>query len=455
MTHQLSLFEGKTERTSPTAPFFDGIEGRAVGRAALLSQLACRRALTHEALDAVMSVPNLNRAYRQVAANRGSSGIDEMSVEELKAWLGDHAMSWREEVLSERYRPDAVRSVKIAKPGGGERELGIPTVRDRMLQQAIAQVLVPLYDPTFSPYSYGFRPNRGAHDALRQAIAYISEGREWVVDIDLAKFFDTLPQDRLMQRLSKGIADKRLLRLIHSYLRCDIMRGGLSQARSSGAPQGGPLSPLLSNIVLDELDRELERRGLRFVRYADDFQIYVGSRRAAERVMATLVAFIEQRLRLKVNRKKSGVRHCRAADFLGYTLMGGERIRISDKSRKRMKARVRELTKRNRGISFTRLVQQLNAYTRGWTNYFSLANYWNVWREWNGWIRMRLRRYLLKQCGRRYTIFKFLRRLGAEKNEAWHAIMYSQGWCALSYKRVCKRTMNEAYFARRGVYNMG
>ena len=341
-----------------------------------------------------------------------------METEELRQWFGKHINTLRVSLLTEKYEVSAVRKVEILKPDGGKRILGIPTVKDRLIQQAIHQELSRYYESFFSESSYGFRPGRSAHQAIDQASKYIQEGKEWVVDIDLEKFFDKINHDRLMQRLSKGIGDKRLLRLINAYLKAGMMDDGLTEQRVAGTPQGGPLSPLLSNIVLDELDKELESRGHSFCRYADDCNIYVRSRKAGERVMTSIVDFIEKKLKLKVNRAKSGVRHCSDVKFLGYTLLPEGGIRVADKSIERLKDRIREITRRNRGIKFDQVIGELNTTIIGWTNYFRLANTWlSTFNEIDGWIRRKLRCYRLKQCGRRYTIFKLLRSLDIPRRQ--------------------------------------
>ena len=348
-----------------------------------------------------------------------------------------------------------MRKVEIPKPTGGIRMLGIPTVKDRLIQQAIHQELNRYYEPHFSEHSYGFRPNRDAHQAVLQASQYIKEGKEWVVDIDLEKFFDKINHDRLMQRLSKGIGDKRLLRLINAFLKAGMMEGGLIEQRIAGTPQGGPLSPLLSNIVLDELDKELERRGHRFCRYADDCNIYVSSKKAGERVMESVVHFIEKKLKLKVNRSKSGVRHCSEVKFLGYTLMPEGGIRIADKSIDRLKDKVREITKRNRGVKFKQVIRELNEAIVGWTNYFRLANKWlSTLRDLDGWIRRKLRCYKLKQCGRKYTIFKLLRKFGIAESTSWNVVMYSQGWWNMTTKVAVNQAMNVKWFAQQGLQSL-
>ena len=281
---------------------------------------------------------------------------------------------------------------------------------------------------------------------------YIKEGKEWVVDIDLEKFFDKINHDRLMQRLSKGIGDKKLLRLIRAFLKSGIMDHGLAEQRIAGTPQGGPLSPLLSNIVLDELDKELESRNHSFCRYADDCNIYVKSRKAGERVMTSMIDYIENKLKLKVNREKSGVRHCSDVKFLGFTLMSDGGIRVADKSIERLKNRIREITKRNRGVRFDTLIKELNATIIGWTNYYRLANTWlTTFRTLDEWIRRKLRCYRLKQCGRRYSIFKFLYSRDIPKQKCWNAIMYTQGWWKLSSKQAVNQAMNLTWFHQFGL----
>jgi group II intron reverse transcriptase/maturase len=378
-----------------------------------------------------------------------------MEIEELRQWLGKNIKGLQASILEGQYYPSAVRKVEIAKPNGGTRMLGIPTVKDRMIQQAIHQELNRWYEPHFSEYSYGFRPGRNAGQAILQASRYIAEGKEWVVDIDLEKFFDKINHDRLMQRLSKGIGDKRLLRLINAYLKAGIMTNGLAEQRVAGTPQGSPLSPLLSNIVLDELDRELEKRGLSFCRYADDCNIFVGSQKAGERVLASITDFIEKKLKLKVNRDKSGVRHCTDVKFLGYTLLPEGKIRVADKSIERLKTKVKELTKRNRGVKLERIVKELNVVIKGWANYFHLANCWlSMIRDLDGWIRRKLRCYRLKQCGRKYTIYKFLRTFDIPVNTSWNVVMYSQGWWKMSDKVAVRNAMSPKWFAQLGLQSL-
>lgn len=434
--------EGRTERDNQK-----GVE--------LSSRMEKQRTLTANLLNKIVDYENLNRAYKQVKSNAGSGGVDRMEIEDLRPWLGKHLEELRTALLTGQYVVNAVRKVEIPKSAGGTRMLGIPTVKDRLIQQAIHQELNRYYDPHFSEHSYGFRPGRSAHQAIVQASHYIKEGKEWVVDIDLEKFFDKINHDRLMQRLSRGVGDKRLLRLINAYLKAGMMEGGLEEQRIAGTPQGGPLSPLLSNIVLDELDRELKSRGHSFCRYADDCNIYVKSRKAGERVMASVVDFIERKLKLKVNRSKSEVRHCSEGKFLGYTLLPEGGIRIADKSITRLKDKVREITRRNRGVNFVQLIEELNLVIVGWSNYFRLANKWlsNI-KDLDGWIRRKLRCYKLKQCGRKYTIYKLLRSLGIPEGKSWNVVMYSQGWWDMTSKVAVNHALNLDWFAQQGLRSL-
>jgi RNA-directed DNA polymerase len=451
---QLQLFEPEIVSFRPDREAGSGTTDTRSGELMFLSLLARNRALTMTLLDTVVSPTNLNQAYKAVKRNGGACGIDGMQVEELGEWLNEHSQRFISELLSEDYQPQAVLGVEIPKPNGGRRLLGIPTVVDRMLQQAIHEQLNRLYDPLFSEHSYGFRPGRSALDAVEQASQYIKSGYEWVVDIDLKSFFDTINHDRLMQRLSKGIGDKRLLRLTRRYLRAGLMQGGLESQRISGTPQGGPLSPLLSNIVLDELDKELEKRGHNFCRYADDCNIYVRSEAAGKRVLQSITRFIEKKLKLKVNREKSGVRHCSQVKFLGYTIMPEGKIRIADKSITRFKKKIKQITKRNRGVSFTSVLQEVNVVMRGWVGYFHLSDIWLPWRELDGWIRRRLRCYRLKQCGRIYTVYKFLRSLGVSESKAWNTVIYGGTWWHLSARIICQSAMNQSWFERQGLYTL-
>ncbi len=438
----IGITQGRTEREFQT-----GVE--------LSSRLEKQRTLTANLLTKILDYENLNRSYKQVSSNKGSHGVDEMGIEEFGKWLKQNLNILRTSLLNEEYEVQAVRKVEIPKPSGGVRILGIPTVKDRFIQQAIHQELARYYDPHFSEHSYGFRPGRDAHQAITQAAHYVKEGHEWVVDIDLEKFFDKINHDRLMQRLSKGVGDKRLLRLIHAYLKAGLMEGGLIEQRVAGTPQGGPLSPLLSNIVLDELDKELENRCHKFCRYADDCNIYVKSRKAGERVMKSIIDFIETKLKLKVNRTKSGVRHCSEVKFLGYTLLSEGGIRVSDKSVEKLKDRVKEITRRNRGVNFEEVIRELNLLIVGWSNYFRLANRWlSTIRDLDGWIRRKLRCYRLKQCGRKFTIYKLLRSMGIPESKSWNVVMYSQGWWNMTMKVAVNHAMNLKWFSEQGLRSL-
>jgi RNA-directed DNA polymerase len=447
---QIELFDGNLYRST-----INGIEAETGTGGELLSLLERERALTSKIMERIADYENLNKAYQQVVRNGGSSGIDGMEVEGLKQWFGKNIKELREALLNESYEVSAVRKVEIPKPAGGVRMLGIPTVKDRLVQQAIQQELNKHYEPYFSQSSYGFRPGRNAHQAIEQAVRYIREGKEWVVDIDLEKFFDKINHDRLMQRLNKRVADKRLLHLIRAFLKAGMMEDGLCEQRVAGAPQGGPLSPLLSNIVLDELDRELERRGHSFCRYADDCNIYVKSKKAGERVMESIVKFIEKKLKLKVNRSKSGVGHCSDVKFLGYTIMSGGGVRVADKSIDRFKEKVRAITKRNRGVKLEQVIKELNRIIVGWRNYFKLANCWlGNMEQIDGWIRRKLRCYRLKQCGRKYAIVKFLQSLGCPATKSWNVAMYSQGWWNMSKKIAVGHAMSVKWFSQMGLESL-
>lgn len=421
----------------------------------LLSDLKRQQTLTNKILEEILNYGNLKRSYGQVKRNGGVSGIDLMEVGEFGKWLASNINQLSTSLREETYEVSPIKKVEIPKPNGGTRILGIPTVRDRFIQQAISQVLTRYYDPLFSEYSYGFRPNRSAHQAIVQSTEYIKEGKEWVVEIDLEKFFDKINHDRLLQRLNKGIGDKRLLRLIKQYLKAGMMYNGMQEQRVSGTPQGSPLSPLLSNIVLDELDKELESREHSFCRYADDCNVYVGSKKAGARVLKSLIYFIEKKLKLKVNRQKSGVYHCSEVNFLGYTLLSKGKIRVSNNSMKRLKGKVRQITRRNRGVPFDRVISELNKVLIGWTEYFKLADSWLTnFRDIDSWIRRKLRCYRLKQCGRVYTTVKFLWSLGVAKQKAWNAVWYSQGWWSMSKKVAVGHGMNNQWFARQGLESL-
>jgi RNA-directed DNA polymerase len=357
-------------------------------------------ARTNRLMEEVCERENLTEALRKVKANKGSAGIDRMTVDQLSDYLKQHWPAIREQLLNGTYEPKPVRRVEIPKPdGGGMRKLGIPSVLDRFIQQAVMQVLQRRWDRTFSESSYGFRPGRSAHQAVAQAQQYIAEGYGWCVDFDLEKFFDRVNHDKLMGRIAKRVEDKRLLKLIRAFLNAGVMENGLVSPSVEGTPQGGPLSPLLSNLVLDELDRELERRGLRFVRYADDCNIYVRSEQAGQRVMESITRFITQKLKLKVNEPKSAVARPQERKFLGFSFSVGTEVKrvIAPKALDRFKQRIREITRRAKGVSMETTMEELAPYMRGWRSYFGFCETPEVLRSLTGWVRRRLRCALWRQ----------------------------------------------------------
>ena len=408
-------------------------------------------------MEEVVRRENLVKALKRVQANKGSPGVDGMTVDELPGYLKEHWPRIRQELLGGTYRPQRVKQVLIPKPGGGTRKLGIPTVLDRFIEQAILQVLTPIFDPTFSPFSYGFRPGRSAHQAVRQAKRYIAEGYEWVVDFDLEKFFDRVNHDILMGRLARRIGDKRVLRLIRLYLQAGVMVNGVVQERYEGTPQGGPLSPLLSNVLLDELDKELERRGLRFCRYADDCNVYVRSQRAGERVMCSLERFLAKRLKLRVNKEKSAVAKPQDRNFLGFSFTFGEqpRIKLSTKTLKQVKRRIKLITRRSRGISLEQMIQHLSTFLRGWLGYYRLIETPTVLRDLGSWIRRRLRCFMVKRwINNCHTRFKRLVALGVSPVNAMPVAGSRRGPWTLSNMKPVKVAMPNRFFAERGLFDL-
>jgi group II intron reverse transcriptase/maturase len=395
----------------------------------------------------------MEAAWKRVKSNRGSAGVDGLSIAETADYLRTHWLRIRESLLDGSYRPLPVRRAQIPKSDGGVRELGIPTVTDRLIQQALLQVLQPKIDPTFSEHSYGFRPGRRAHDAVLDAQRYVQDGYRVVVDVDLEKFFDRVNHDILMDRLARRIEDKAVLRLIRRYLVAGIMDGGVVMARYEGTPQGGPLSPLLANVLLDEVDRELERRGLRFVRYADDCNVYVRSRRAGERVLAGLTKLYD-RLHLKVNEAKTAVAPASRRKFLGYAFWygpGGQvKCRVADKALKAFKQRIRQLTRRSGGRNLSEIAERLRAYMPGWKAYFQLAQTPNVFRGLDEWVRRRLRAVQLKHWRRGTTMYRELKAMGASDEDARKVAANSRCWWRNSRLRL-NRAMPIAYFDRLGV----
>jgi len=380
-------------------------------------------------LEAALERSNMMRAYQRVVENKGAPGVDGLTVSELKPWLQAHWAKIKQALLAGEYLPAAVRKVEIPKPQGGVRILGIPTVLDRLIQQALHQILQPMFDPGFSRSSYGFRPGRNAHQAVKAAQKYVAEGRRWTVDLDLEKFFDRVNHNVLMARVERKVKDTGVLKLIRRYLEAGLMEGGIASARSEGTPQGGPLSPLLSNILLDDLDRELERRGHRFCRYADDCNIYVKSNRAGQRVKQSITAFLEQRLKLKVNVDKSAVARPWERKFLGYSMTWHRKpkLRIASESRKRITAKIRSALQRGRGQSMQQVIEGLNPVLRGWIAYFQCTEVKNVLEELDGWLRHKLRTLLWRQWKRVHTRARNLMKAGIDKVRAWTSATNGRG----------------------------
>jgi RNA-directed DNA polymerase len=404
--------------------------------------------------EQVFSRGNLALALRRVERNAGAAGIDGMTTAQLRPWLKEHWPAVRAALDAGTYRPRPVRRVMIPKPAGGERPLGVPTVLDRLIQQAVLQVLEPLFEPHFSDHSFGFRPDRSAHQAVERARQFIADDAAWVVDVDLDSFFDRVGHDALMARLARRVDDKRVLGLIRRFLEAGVMDGGMVHATAQGTPQGSPLSPLLSNVMLDDLDRELERRGHRFVRYADDVMIYTTSRRAGERVMTGIMQFVEQRLKLRVNREKSTVDKATRRTFLGFGfLRRGDRttVRIDPKAPKRAKDRLRRLTSRRWGVSMERRIREINRFTVGWTAYFALADHPRPLRDLDEWLRRRLRQVRWKEWKRPAARRRNLRALGIPERSAREWAASRKGYWRIAGSAPLQRALPNAYWTTTGL----
>jgi len=404
-------------------------------------------------MEVVVGDVNMRSALQQVRTNKGAPGADGMTVAQLPQYLRKHWRELREQLLSGSYEPQPVRRVWIDKPDGGKRKLGIPTVLDRFVQQSLLQALQPLWDPTFSEHSYGFRPGRSAHQAVEQAQEYIDAGFGWVVDIDLEKFFDRVNHDVLMSRVARRVEDKRVLKLIRAFLNAGVLEDGLVSPSDEGTPQGGPLSPLLSNLLLDELDRELEQRGLRFVRYADDCNIYVGSQRAGERVMGSITRFVERKLKLKVNAAKSAVDKPSKRKFLGFSFTRGpqSKRRLAPQTKKRFKRRVQEMTLRSRGRSLERVVRELGEYLKGWLGYFGFCQTPSVLNELAGWLRRRLRALVWHQWRRGPRRYTELVARGVDPYLAACTANSPHGTWHISHSRALDTALPNGYFTSLGL----
>ena len=400
-----------------------------------------------------MNRRNIEKALLQVERNKGAGGVDGMQADELRDYLNINYQSLCQEIISDDYNPNAVKKVEIPKPQGGVRMLGVPTTIDRMIQQAISQWLSQFYEPNFSAFSYGFRPNKNAHQAVLQAQVFLNEGKTHVVELDLEKFFDKVNHDKLMSLIMLKVTDKATLRLIHKYLRSGIMEGGLVSQRTEGTPQGSPLSPLLSNIILDELDKELARRGHSFVRYADDCSIYVGSEKAAQRVLTSITTYIEKSLKLKVNKEKSKVSSPAESTLLGFSFYndkGTWQVRVANKTLKRIKEKCKKITERNNGSNTNQKITALKAVIEGWVNYFSIAKGKSVMQRLDEYVRVRLRMGLWKEWKNCKTRVANLLKLKASRQKSYEWGNSSRGYCRIAHSPVLSTTLNNGYFTRNG-----
>jgi RNA-directed DNA polymerase len=412
---------------------------------------------TEGLLEQILNRENLNRAYKQVKRNKGAGGIDGMQVDELLPYLKGHKEEPIQSIRDGKYRPKPVRRVEIPKENGKTRKLGIPTVVDRLIQQAICQVLSPIFEKQFSDNSFGFRPKRSAHDALRRCQANITEGYKYVVDMDLEKYFDTVNQSRLIQILSETIKDGRVISLIHKFLRAGVMVGGMFEENPEGVPQGGPLSPLLGNIMLNECDHELEKRGHRFVRYADDLMIFCKSQKAANRTLNHILPYIEGKLFLRVNREKTQVAHVNKVKYLGYSFYiskGEGRLRIPPQSIRKLKDKIREITGRSNGMGIEARKLRLNQVIRGWMNYFKLADARNLIQELDKWIRSRIRMVTWKRWKRVRTRYVNLKRLGIKEEQAWMWANTRKGYWRTAHSPILLRALSNVRFKNAGYLSL-
>jgi len=411
-------------------------------------------------LEKVLARNNLNNAYKRVKANKGAPGADGMTVEEALPWLKEHGKEMTDSIRSGKYKPDPVRRKEIPKPDGGVRKLGIPSVKDRIVQQAIAQVLTPIYEPLFSEGSYGYRPGRSAQDAVLRIRGYADEGYEWAVLLDLSQYFDTLNHEKLLNLLRMNVKDEGLVQLIKRFLKSGVMENGVKAATTAGSPQGGPLSPLLANIYLNEFDQEYGKRNVPVIRYADDIVLLCKSERAAERLLESSIRYLETKLKLKVNREKSHIAKVNATKnfkFLGFAFGKGKDglfIRVCAKSLMKAKNRLREITKRNRGIRARQVMAEVKRYMRGWLNYYGLASMKTILRKWDGWLRRRIRMYIWKQWKKPRTKYRNLLKLGIPEKYAWMTAMSRRGYWFTSGTGSVERAISNERLVRAGYYEL-
>ena len=435
-------------------------EGYAGARSAIQPENKERAGRAPELLEKILDRENLNRAYKRVKANKGAPGVDGMTVEAALPWLKEHGKELMESIRQGKYKPDPVRRKEIPKPDGGMRKLGIPSVKDRVVQQAVAQKLMPIYEPLFSEGSYGYRPGRSAQDAIYKIRGYAEDGYEWAVLLDLSKYFDTLNHEKLLNLLRKEIKDERVIQLVKRFLKSGVMENGVVMATEEGSPQGGPLSPVLANVYLNEFDHEYEGRGVPVVRYADDIVLLCKSERAAGRLLESSTRYLEEKLKLKVNRDKSHIAKVNATKkfkFLGFAFGKGKDgifIRVHRKSMQKAKDTLRKLTRRSRGKNVRQVMAEVKRYMQGWLNYYAIASMKNTLAEWNGWLRRRIRMYIWKQWKKPRTKLRNLLKLGIPEKYAWMAAMSRRGYWFTVETGAVKRAISNERLARAGFFDL-
>ena len=434
-------------------------EGYVGAQSAIQPESEERAGRAPELLEKILDRDNLNRAYKRVKANKGAPGVDGMTVEAALPWLKEHGKELTESIRQGKYKPDPVRRKEIPKPDGGIRKLGIPSVKDRVVQQAVAQELMPIYEPLFSEGSYGYRPGRSAQDAIYKIRGYAEDGYEWAVLLDLSKYFDTLNHEKLLNLLRKEVKDERVIQLVKRFLKSGVMENGVVMATEEGSPQGGPLSPLLANIYLNEFDHEYEGRGVPVVRYADDIVLLCKSERAADRLLESSTRYLEGKLKLKVNRDKSHIAKVNATKkfkFLGFAFGKGKDglfIRVHQKPMQKAKDTLRKLTWRNRGKNVRQVMAEVKRYMQGWLNYYAIASMKNTLAEWNGWLRRRIRMYIWKQWKKPRTKYRNLLKLGIPEKYAWMAAMSRRGYWFTVETGAVKRAISNKRLARAGFFD--